>query len=678
MKRIGILSLIAVLLVMAVYAGAPVNFAAPKPVIGIVGSEDVQTVIAGSQGEYSIQLQNISYTVAKDIKVTLTGNHPFRTDVGSLIQTVRLLNPGESDTVDFTVYASPTAEAKTYEFEVQIEFYDYYETYYVSTQKVYVKVINNYVEPILGVVDYSTGQSALETGKPDSLLLNIKNTGSIAAKEVQVSVDGFSNEGVVLYRDVDTKQIQSIEGGDTELLYFNVIAGPDAVTGTFPINVHLEYIDEYGGTYEKQTTVYLELAGAEAVDGSLSISDPIYPDTVRPNQDFTVSYTVTNNGETTIGSADATLAYDPAFISKSNAKVLIKNLEPGESQTIDVTLMAKSDTASETYHNYLTVTYTPLGATEDEAKSVQAYVGIYVNSESTEGSKPKLIIANYDYGGEYAYAGNEFTLTLDIKNTSTVEGTKNIKVTLSSEDSVFTPVDASSSFFIPSIGPGQVYTYSLKLKTKVDASVKIYALTAKMEYEDSNGNAYDQNDNPYEESEDLSVAVAQPVRLETGEVSIPYEIYSGNPFYIEQEFYNMGKSTMYNMMVKINGVETNEGSYFVGNFESGSSDYFSAQVYAYDPGSYEGTLVYTFEDALGNVSTIEKPFSYTVMEMPVYDDNGGGVIDEPFPVEDPGQSGGVSGYVIGGVLLLVLVAGFFIFRNRRKKRMQKELEDLDE
>ncbi|MDW7661025.1 MAG: hypothetical protein SCL54_06275, partial [Bacillota bacterium] len=255
--------------------------------------------------------------------------------------------------------------------------------------------------------------------------------------------------------------------------------------------------------------------------------------------------------------------------------------------------------------------------------------------------------------------------------------TRNIKVTLSSEENVFTPVDSSSSFFVSNIGPNQVAKHTISLKTKIDANVKIYALTTKMEYEDSSGNAYDQNNNPFEETEVLSVAVAQPVRLETSELVLPFEIYSGQPFYIEQEFYNMGKSTMYNMMVKLEGVQTNEGSYFVGNFEAGSSDYFSAQIFAQEMGLFEGKLVYSFEDALGNISTVEKDFSYSVIEAPVFDGEfPGGPIDPGMPMEEPSNNGWVK-YAIGAAILFAIVL-FFILRSRKKKRLAKELEALDE
>jgi hypothetical protein len=238
-------------------------------------------------------------------------------------------------------------------------------------------------------------------------------------------------------------------------------------------------------------------------------------------------------------------------------------------------------------------------------------------------------------------------------------------------------VDSSSSFFINRIAPGEVYTHTIYLKTNIDANVKIYTVTAKMEYEDSKGNAYDENNQPYSESEVLSVAVSQPVRLETADPIIPFEIYAGQPFYVEQEFYNMGKSTMYNMMVKLEGVETTEGNYFVGNFESGKSDYFSAQCFAYEVGSFEGKLIYTFEDALGTISTVEVPLNYNVMEMPVYPDGPGGFPTEPeMPIEEPS---GLKPWQIGLIALAALVVlGLVVRKIKSAKKRKLELEDLDE
>ena len=57
MKRIGVLSLVAILIGMAFYAGAPLNFAAPKPVISVIAEDEVQTIAVGEKAEYTVDIK---------------------------------------------------------------------------------------------------------------------------------------------------------------------------------------------------------------------------------------------------------------------------------------------------------------------------------------------------------------------------------------------------------------------------------------------------------------------------------------------------------------------------------------------------------------------------------------------------------------------------------------------
>ena len=674
-RKSGALALVLIMMMSM----ASFGFTDPlKPILGVVAEDEIQSIETGTRTNYVLNIKNASYVVATNVRVTITGDHPFRSDVANLTQRVSYINPNETKALEFSVTTSPLAESKNYEFEVLIEYSNYNDDNYSATEKAYVKVVNNNIEPILGVVSYNVGQDAMQAGVPDSLVLRILNTGTISAKDVRIKLSGFSNQGVVLHNDIDIKTVKEIKSKETKMLFFNIIAGKDAVEGSFPVNVTITYIDDMGNRYEKNAIAYVTLAGKGVVDATLEIENLIAPTSVKPNESFEVTFDVTNKGNADITSAEFSFEYPEQFISKSSSRVVIKNLGVDSTQKVTFKMMAKPETPTESYHAYIKASYLAKGATDQTPETIQEYVGIYVEGDSNtdaSSSKPKLIVDSYDYGGDYVYAGQDFPLTLNIRNTSASEGTQNIKVTLTSEDNVFTPVDSSSSFFIAKVGPGQVYSHTIYLKTKIDANVKIYTVTAKMEYEDSKGNAYDENNQPYSESEVLSVAVSQPVRLETAEVIVPFEIFAGQPFYIEQEFYNMGKSTMYNMIVKLEVVETSAGSYFVGTFESVNSEYFSAQGFAYEVGSYEGKLVYSFEDALGTISTLEQPFTYNVVEMPNWNEGPGIPMEPEMPVEEKGMPV----WQMGLIGLAVLAVAFFIIRKFRKARKNKlELEDLDE
>lgn len=690
MKRIVSIGLIVCLL--AIQGIGVLSFANAhlKPLVGLVASETIQELKAGEKGTYEIQVKNASNTVAQWVKISIDGAHPFRSDVGNLNKRISFLNPNKVEKVTFDVIVSPLAENKIYEFDIVFEYQNYDEESFTERQKAYVRVINNKVEPIIAISGTRNQNQVVEFGQTSSLVVNLQNTGTVAAKDMRVKLSGFSNEGIVLNREADTKVISEIRANSSQMVYFNVQAGKDMVTSTSAINVSLSYKDEFGKSYEQTGILYVSLKGKadQKVDkeSSIKINALSAPSRVNINEDFEVVFEVVNTSEKNAVNAEVNLDYSQEFIAKSGAKNFIRNLAPGESKEIRVKLMAKSDTKTETYHNYVNVKYSAANVPDAVELNLQDYVGIFVQGKAEETdkekdtSRPKLIIDNYEYGGEVVYAGEDYVLELFIKNTSLTEGTRNIKVTLTSDDNVFTPVDSSSSFFIKSIGPNEVHRHSVSLKTKIDASVKIYAVTVKMEYEDSKGNAYDSKNNPFAETEALSVAVAQPVRLETADMVIPFEIYSGQPFYLEQEFYNMGKSTMYNMMVRLEGegIQTNDASYFVGNFDAGRSEFYSAQIFAGEPGTFEGMLVYTFEDALGTISRVEKPFTYTVMEMFI-PDFGDGSGEDPWGEGEIETEKALPWKWILPIGAVVLAAGGFIFlRVRKKKKIARELEALDE
>lgn len=679
MKKIISLGLIVCLLAMSSINTINFSNSIYKPMIGVVSDENIQVLNAGEKGTFEVKIRNVSYVQAQRIKIGIAGDHPFRSDVRNLNKNLSFLNPNREETITFDVVVSPTAESRIYEFDLVFEYQNFDEEIFTETQKVLVQIRNNNVEPIITVAGSRSDNHVIRTGEESVLVVHLKNNGTINASDMRVKVSGFSNEGVLLNREADTKVINELKAGDSEMIFYNIVAGRDITTGTYPITVSLTYNDAFGKRYEKTHVLYLALEGKEAVSASIKLENLLQPSSVMPNKDFEVSVDIVNTSKTVATNAEVNFEYGTEFIAKSSSKAVIRNLAPGQKETVVFKMMAKTETPMESYHNYINVTYVPSASPQDTPGQVQEYVGIFVEGqkEEHEGSRPKLIVDNYQYGGDNVLAGENFYLDLFIKNTSSSEGTRNIKVTLSSEDNVFTPVDSSSSFFIASIGPNQVYQHRVELKTKIDANVKIYALTTKMEYEDSRGNAYDSKNNPFEESEVLSVAVAQPVRLETADLVVPFEVMAGQPFYLEQEFYNMGKSTMYNMMVRLEGVQTNEGSYFVGNFDAGRSEYFSAQVFANEPGMVEGKLIYSFEDALGSVTIIEQPFGFNVSEpyMPDFD----GDYNDPIWDDMNGDvSGGFNWMWLLGLGLVAMSGAIVFLRKRKKRRIAKELEELDE
>ncbi|CCQ94907.1 hypothetical protein CULT_2100001 [[Clostridium] ultunense Esp] len=163
--------------------------------------------------------------------------------------------------------------------------------------------------------------------------------------------------------------------------------------------------------------------------------------------------------------------------------------------------------------------------------------------------------------------------------------------------------------------------------------------------------------------------VIQKSKLEIGELNLPPEAFAGEPIPIFVEFYNTGKVTLYNMMVKLEGdFQTENGSYYVGSFEMGRSEYFEGMIIPMEPGELSGSLVFTYEDSSGENVEIRENFTLNVMESAPMDE-----FPEDMPPE--GESRGIKkilkskGFWISIISIGAGFGGFMFYKKKKKKGM---------
>lgn len=644
----------------------------------------VQEFVAGKDATLYIRLDALE-KMASDVKVTFTDDAddlPFIfEDSKPYFYVDRVSKTGKVIEKDITI--SPLAKSKVYGLGIKIEYENSDDVSFTEETTLYVKITNDEVEPILGVSEYKfSGEKLRPDGGKQAVAIRIKNSGTLEARDVRAQLKGFTVDGLHIDGDVDTKAISKINGGQEELVYFTIKPSDNASTGQHPLELVMTYNDEAGNEYSKTANIYVPVEGKDSEAIEMEVSELVYPDRINAGDTFELSFKLTNLSEVDAKSVELELEYPSGFVPKASPKKYVKDLEGGASYEHKYLMMAKEDVETNHYDMYINVNYKAEG--DDEEGSIKEYVGVGVDGSSGLG-RPKILIDDYSFEGETVMAGEEFELNLRFFNTSSDDIVKNIKVSVSSDDGVFSPVDSSSSFFIERIGRQDYADYVLKLETKRDASVKTYNLNLVMEYEDGEGNAYDSQEQPYKEEESLGIPVSQPVRLETGDIMTPFEAYIGNPADIEVEFYNMGRSAMYNMFVKLEGdFRSQDSSYFVGNFDSGNSEYFMASVIPEEEGEIVGKIVFTFEDALGNPSTVEKEFSFFAMGAPDY----GNEFEGEFPIDgeypgDMGMDGEEGGskiwlYVGGALVAVAALVVFVRYRKKKKLEMLQALEDDDE
>lgn len=290
-------------------------------------------------------------------------------------------------------------------------------------------------------------------------------------------------------------------------------------------------------------------------------------------------------------------------------------------------------------------------------------------------NKPKLIIDNYSLQPKMVEAGKEFTLNMSFYNTNSTYSVRNIKISLNNETggsgtngenvggSVFIPVGSSNTFYINSIAPGKTASKSIKMSVVPNAQAQNYVITANFEYEDKNGNEFTAN-------EIIGIPVVQQAKVSFGEITANPGM-AGEPATIDMDFFNTGKDTLSNFMVTVQGdgfSVDNGGNYFVGNFAPGASDHFSSTIIPTESGNIKGKLVITYEDSTGETHTEEKDFSMEAQEM----DEGTTVPDDEMD-QGTGSMGALP-FILGGLLLIAIIAGIIVKKKRDKKKKGSDLQ----
>lgn len=671
-------------------SSSPTNTEKYKPVLKIEQGGKIPTFKSGEAADITFTIENTSAYSAKDLDITFVlpegSEYPFVKNGVTLTKYIKVINKNEKIEVTIPAEISPTTISKVHEFTIKATYTNSYSDSFTNTDyKYYFRVSNTNVKPLISAIKTSFKEAEIIAGKGDVLVLDIQNKGTIAANDVSVTLSGFSKDSVRLNDDINVRFIPSLEGGNNTKVYFSIIASETTKSGIYEIDAVYNSIDDNGKSYETKGKVYIPVSGKDPKSIELNVENISSPEIVKSGDEFEITFDISNDGKIDAADTEISIEYPSGVIPTSSPKEYIKEFKSGETSKLTFKFKVKDD--AETGHGdyYINTKYNVKGMDDADAITMKEYIGQYVEGSSGLG-RPKIIIEDFEFGSDRVLAGDEFDLVLKLFNTSNDEYVKNIKVKIESSDGIFTPVDSSSSVFVESIGRRDVVDKVIRLKTKNNADVKTYNLDVIMEYEDSKGNAYDSQKQPYKETEKITIPVSQPIKLEVANINPPMRATVGRPIDLAVEFYNMGKSTMYNMMVRAEGdFEIQGGSNFVGNFEAGRTQYFEPSFYVNEAGEYSGKVVFSYEDASGVAGSLEKEFNFFVEDSSNDNSFGGDFSDGDMEGGEFGQDVKepmnplVKAGIIAALVIAVIVALVILNKKKKKKKLALlEAEDDDE
>jgi len=328
---------------------------------------------------------------------------------------------------------------------------------------------------------------------------------------------------------------------------------------------------------------------------------------------------------------------------------------------------------------------TNTGGSGDYADSGVSYDGGSYGDSSDggsagDGSIPRVIVTGFTTKPKTVKAGDDFKLTIHLKNTSKKTAVSNMVLdfTASTEGAdentmspAFLPTSGSNTVYVDSIAAGGTKDVSIDLSAKADLSQKPYSMEVAMKYEDGSANQY-------ESSSSVSISVTQEARFEFGEITItPESIEAGNEANVMCSMYNLGRVKLYNVKVTFEGQGISANETFVGNVEPGATANIDGTVCGEESTTGDGLvkMIISYEDEAGEVTTYEEEIYIFVSESMGEED--WMAVDGEEMIEEGGGGTSILLWIGLGVLVAAIaVAAAVIIRKKKKANLEGDgLED---
>ena len=315
-----------------------------------------------------------------------------------------------------------------------------------------------------------------------------------------------------------------------------------------------------------------------------------------------------------------------------------------------------------TYTLYVTIT----DGTSNEPP--QTYV-------ETPTAEPVVFISNSVMEPGDAMAGEEFTLTLTLKNSLTTKSVKNMLVKVDTGNLHINLLEDTNIFQIDKIAAGGETTLTLRFGTDASIPAGKYTLNFTFNYDSS-------KTLNLSSSGTAIVEVQQPANMELVMPRFPQNVTVGETIPLSLQVMNMGRDAMYNVRCVVSGygfAPANTG--YIGTMDAGSSATTEVELYIIalnaskgnesgsQYGATTGTITLIYEDESGEEFSQEVQFETSVnrpiVEIPQADT----AAEEE---EKTNNQWWISVVILGGVICAAGI-GFIFIRQYRKNRSGKYL-----
>ncbi len=325
--------------------------------------------------------------------------------------------------------------------------------------------------------------------------------------------------------------------------------------------------------------------------------------------------------------------------------------------TVNITGYAEDGTPIDCIHTlYVTITD---GKSSEPA---QPYV-------ETPTAEPVVYIAGTTLQPEKIMAGEEFTLTLTLKNSLTTKSVKNMMVTVDTGNLQISLLEDTNTFLIDKIAAGGETQLTLRFGSDASIPAGKYTMNFSFHYDSS-------KTLNLSSSGTTIVEISQPTNMELVMPRFPDSVTVGETIPLSLQVMNMGRDRVYNVRCVVEGFgfsPSNTG--FIGTMEAGSSASTEVELYIIalnaskgnesgnQYGDTTGTITLIYENESGEEFQQEMTFDTTV-NRPVVE-----LPQTKHEEEEQEKTAGnwwLSVCILGGVIIAAILIAIILGRKRKK------------
>lgn len=577
----------------------------------------------------------------------------------------------------------------TYPVTLEFSYTGKDKTSYNNSDTLYVKIENKNNIPNVILNNFKASKQQINMGEQFTLDATLESTNKIDAKNLSLQVLGLEESNMALIGNTDTVYFDEFLGNSKLPVQFKFATNQKTKEGSNKLTFKLVYTDIAGKEFTREFQYYVNVLKNGAVNNNISdikITSLTPPSsTLGVNQSGTFTLKLKNFGKSEAKNIKITAKIPEGLVPTSSNIVVIPSIQANQEKTITFNVAPTSTAITQAYSVGFSVEISNGSNSNEEGAPVnpsfEQYAGVNVNNPNpkkpgAEGEKektsvPKIIISKYVATPTIPEAGKPFELAMTFKNTHSVKKVKNIKLYLTVEDkteekgNVFAPNNSSTTFYIPEIAPNSEVSHVFDLFTVPDAKPRSYTINVNFEYEDEQANEY-------KTTELVGVNVKQQSKLETSEINMPQSGNMGEPLNLSFQVYNTGKVILSNLKIKLEGenFDTSMASSFIGNLDSGGSEYFEGTFIPNKTGEQNIKLTISYDDTDGQTITKTDEYKINIQEPQQ--------IEETFndmPKEETKKPFIKNTLVKGGIIVLVIILVIsFILYLRKKAKLKKEFD----